>query len=164
MHCFVICVHAQWLSCVHLLWPWTVAHQAPLSMGFFRQGSWSGLPFPSLGDPSKPGIEPRSPKLQADSLPTELWGKNYHTIQQLPFWVLIWKNWNQDLKQTSARPCFLQLYSRWPRCGHNPRAHQSTDEWIKNMCLYMQWNTIFPLKRRTCCSGRENGWTSRTLC
>ena len=35
---------------------WTVAHQAPLSMGFFRQGYWSGLPFPSPGDLPDPGI------------------------------------------------------------------------------------------------------------
>ena len=41
--------------------PWTVAHQAPLSMGFSRQKYWSGLPFPSPGDIPNPGIEPRSP-------------------------------------------------------------------------------------------------------
>ena len=46
--------------------PWTVAHQAPLSMGFSRQEYWSGLPFPSPGDIPDPGIEPRSPVLQAD--------------------------------------------------------------------------------------------------
>ena len=46
--------------------PWTVAHQAPLSMGFSRQEYWSGLPFPSPGDIPDPGIEPRSPLLQAD--------------------------------------------------------------------------------------------------
>ena len=40
---------------------WTVAHQAPLSMGFSRQEYWSELPFPSLGDLPNPGIEPRSP-------------------------------------------------------------------------------------------------------
>ena len=49
--------------------PWTVAHQAPLSMGFLRQEYWSGLPFPSSGDLPNPGIEPISPALQADSLP-----------------------------------------------------------------------------------------------
>ena len=55
--------------------PWTAAHQAPLSMRFSRQGYWSGLPFPSPGDLPNPGIEPESPSLQADSLPTELQGK-----------------------------------------------------------------------------------------
>ena len=47
--------------------PWTTAYQAPLSMGFSRQEYWNGLPFPSPGDLPNPGIEPRSPALQADS-------------------------------------------------------------------------------------------------
>ena len=55
--------------------PWTVARQAPLSMGFSRQEYWSGLPFPSPGDLPKPGVESGSPALQADSLPTEPPGK-----------------------------------------------------------------------------------------
>ena len=59
-------------SCPTLATPWTVAHQAPLSMGFSRQEYWSGLPFPSPGDLPNPGIEPKSPALQADSLPTAL--------------------------------------------------------------------------------------------
>ena len=52
--------------------PWTVACQAPPSMGFSRQEYWSGLPFPSPGDLLDSGIEPGSPAFQADSLPTEL--------------------------------------------------------------------------------------------
>ena len=55
--------------------PWTVAHQAPPSMGFSRKEYWSGLPFPSPGDLPDPGIEPRSPTLQADSLTSEPPGK-----------------------------------------------------------------------------------------
>ena len=55
--------------------PWTVAHQAPLSMGFSIQEYWSGLPFPPLGDLPDPGIETGSPALQADSLPSEPLGK-----------------------------------------------------------------------------------------
>ena len=51
--------------------PWIVAHRAPLSMGFPRQEYWSGLLFPSPGDLPDPGIEPMSPALQADPLPTE---------------------------------------------------------------------------------------------
>ena len=51
--------------------PWTVAYQAPPSMGFSRQECWSGLPFPSPGDLPDPGIEPGSPALQADALPSE---------------------------------------------------------------------------------------------
>ena len=58
--------------CSTLVTLWTVACQAPLSMGFSRQEYWSGLPFPSPEDLPDSGIEPRYPALQADSLPTEL--------------------------------------------------------------------------------------------
>ena len=51
-------------------------HQAPLSMGFSRQEYWSGLPFPSPGNLPDPGIEPRSPTLEADALPSEPPGKS----------------------------------------------------------------------------------------
>ena len=51
--------------------------QAPLSMEFSRQEYWSGLLFPSPGDLPNPGIEPRFPALQTDSLPTELQGEHY---------------------------------------------------------------------------------------
>ena len=66
--------------------PWTVARQAPLSMGFSRQEYCSWLLFPSLGDLPGPGFEPWSPALQADSLPSE------------PSSVL--KAMNQIIKQT----------------------------------------------------------------
>ena len=52
--------------------PWTVAYQAPPSMGFSRQRYRSGLPSPSPGDLPNPGIEPGSPALQADALPSEI--------------------------------------------------------------------------------------------
>ena len=55
--------------------PWTVAHQAPLSIEFSRQEYWSGLPFLPPGDIHNPGIEPRSPTLQSDTLPSEPPGK-----------------------------------------------------------------------------------------
>ena len=55
--------------------PWTVAYQAPQSMEFSRRVYWSGLLFPSLGNLSDPGIEPRSPTLQADALLSEPPGK-----------------------------------------------------------------------------------------
>ena len=51
--------------------PWTVAYQAPPSMGFSWQEYWSGLPFPSPGDLPDPGIETGSPTLQADALLSE---------------------------------------------------------------------------------------------
>ena len=52
--------------------PWTGACQAPPSMEFSRQESWGGLPFSSPGDLPDPGIKPRSPALQADALPSEM--------------------------------------------------------------------------------------------
>ena len=55
--------------------PWTVAYQASRSMEFSWQEYWSGLPLPSPGDLPNPGIEPGSPTLQADTLPSELPGK-----------------------------------------------------------------------------------------
>ena len=58
-------------SCPTLCNPWTVTHQAPLSMEFSRPEYWSGLPFPSPGALPDPGTELASPALQADSLPSE---------------------------------------------------------------------------------------------
>ena len=55
--------------------PWTVAYQAPQSIEFSRQEYWSGLPVPSPGHLPNPGIELRSPALQADALPSEPPGK-----------------------------------------------------------------------------------------
>ena len=63
-------------SCPTLCDPVTVAHQAPLYTGFSRQKYWSGLPFPSPGDLPSPGIKPRSPALQADTLTCEPPGYN----------------------------------------------------------------------------------------
>ena len=66
-------MYTQSLNHVRLfVTPWTVARQTPLSMEFFRQELWSGLPCPPLGDLSNLGTEPTSPALQAGSLPSEL--------------------------------------------------------------------------------------------
>ena len=64
--------------------PWTVAHQAPLSVGFPRQEHWRGLLFPSPGDLPKPEIEPTSPPLLAGSLPSELQGKPFPFFKNMP--------------------------------------------------------------------------------
>ena len=66
------CVLSHFSSVQLFVTSWTVALQAPLSRGFSRQEYWNGLPFPSPEDLPDPGIEPRSPALQADSLPSEL--------------------------------------------------------------------------------------------
>ena len=81
--------------------PWTVAYQAPPSMGFSRQECWSGLPLPSPGDLPNPEIEPGSPALQADTLPSEPPGKplklNCNTISHFNFnylftlMMMLWK-------------------------------------------------------------------------
>ena len=86
-------------SCLTLVTPWTVSYQAPLSMGFSRQEYWSGLPFPSPGDLPNPGIEPGSPALRADALPSEPPGKTLRS-----------KNNNQILKdfKRKGRLCFRQ--------------------------------------------------------
>ena len=67
-------------SCPTLCDPWTVAYQAPPSMGFSRQECWGGLPFPSPGDLPDPVIEPGSPALEADALTSELPG-NYSVFR-----------------------------------------------------------------------------------
>ena len=64
-----VCVHAQ-LS-LTLATPWTVAGQAPVSMGFSRQAYWSGLLFPAPGNLPNPGIKPASPAWQMGSLPRQ---------------------------------------------------------------------------------------------
>ena len=66
--CVCICVCAQ--LCLTLCSPWTVTHQAPLSMGLSRQEYWSGLPFPTPGDLRDPGMNP--PSLASPALADEL--------------------------------------------------------------------------------------------
>ena len=74
---------------------WTVADQAPLSMGFSRQEYWSGLPFSPPGDLPDPGIEPWSPALWADALPSKPPGKPQYVKKNVPYplprlsWILL---------------------------------------------------------------------------
>ena len=81
--CVSFCCWAEWISlhtcmcysfsCVPLFAiPWTLACQASLSMGFSRQEYWSEQPFPSTRNLPNPGFKPRSPSLQADSLPSQI--------------------------------------------------------------------------------------------
>ena len=62
-------------SCPAPVTPWTVACQAPLSMGFLRQECWSRLPFPSPGALPDPGVKPVSPALAGGFFTTEPTGK-----------------------------------------------------------------------------------------
>ena len=109
--------------------PWTVARQAPLSMGFSRQEYWSGLRFPSPGDLPDPGIEPKSPALQADSLPTE-------HVTQLAFCVtcMCWKfqvqgKANMHGKNYSTGKGFYNLSVKVPPCFVFLRMLLETEDW-----------------------------------
>ena len=75
--------------CLTLATPWTVAHYAPLSMGFSRQEYWSGWSFPPPGDLPNPGIEPVSSALQANSLLSEAPGKpNVAPLQGAKYYLI----------------------------------------------------------------------------
>ena len=79
---FEIEIEVKSLSRVQLFaTPWTVAYKAPLSVEFSRHECWSGWPFPSPGDLPNPGIEPGSPALQADALPSEPTGNGMLEIK-----------------------------------------------------------------------------------
>ena len=86
--CVCVCTRVKSLSHVRLFATlWTVAYQAPPSMGFSRQEYWSELPFPSPGDLPDPGIEPWSPEFQADTLTSEPPGKSIG----LTIWTFVGK-------------------------------------------------------------------------
>ena len=88
-HCGIImqlnCCYLVTKLCLTLLrFPWTVAHQAPLSIGFSKQEYWSGLPFLPPGDLSNPEMKPRSPALQADSILSDP-PVQFSSVQSLSF-------------------------------------------------------------------------------
>ena len=85
---------------------WTVAYQAPPSMGFSRQEYWSGLPFPSPGDLPDPGIEPGSPAFQADALTSEpeVTYLNFMSLSCVQLFVT---------PQTAAHQASLSITSSW---------------------------------------------------
>ena len=95
-------IYAQSFSCVRLfVTPWTVAHQAPLSMEFSRKEYWSGLPFPPSADLPKTGMEPASPDspaLTGDSLTLGhlgspfSWRHGSRWHENWEFWVIVATN------------------------------------------------------------------------
>ena len=93
------------LSCVRLFATlWTVAHQAPPSIGFSRQEYWSRLPFPSPGDLPNLGIEPTSPTLQADALAPEPPGKpeilvGFTLLNNKVFTLLRWISRQHEMQE-----------------------------------------------------------------
>ena len=80
--------------------PWTVAYQASPSTGFSRQEYWSGLPFPSPGDLPNPGIEPRSPTLEADALTSEPPGKP-QSDSVINIYILFHFSLSRDIEHSS---------------------------------------------------------------
>ena len=107
---WTVCVCLATRSCPTLCNPWTVARQAPLFMGFSRQGYRSGLPFPSPGDFPDPAIGPGFPALQAGSLPSEPPGK--------PTWTVTLTNSpHAGLNQSVFLPAMFEgtfFHTAWP--------------------------------------------------
>ena len=147
--------------------PWTVTLQAPLSMSFPRQEYWSGLPFPSLGDLPDPGIKPRSPALQADSLPTELQGKPllchmyFKYIFSLNIYVLTLLMKVQFLRQEDPLEKEMATHSSsltwripWTEePGRGPRGRKESDMTERLHFLFFQILFQVSLTKEINCSG-----------
>ena len=100
------------LSCVQLFaTPCNVAYQAPPSMGFSsRQEYWSGLPFPSSGDLSNPGIKPGPPTLEADALTSEPPGKPILFLTCLLVYSKCEYGLGYDIRNIRVRFCLVLVY------------------------------------------------------
>ena len=117
--------------------PWTVAYQASPSMGFSRQGYWSGLPFPSPGDLSDTGIEPRSPALQADALPSEPPGKPQYCLKLIN-------------KKNSSRSSFFRIIVNHKRNWNRQRLNLiasakrklEQEEWVEGLSALISHMSI----------------------
>ena len=108
--------------------PWTVAHQAPLSMGFFRQEYWSGLPCPSPRDLSDPGIIPVSPwgsSITGRFFTTESPGKPLRDnlgVWNDQIWITIYKI---DKQQGCT-----ENYTKYPVINHYEKEYIYMNNWI----------------------------------
>ena len=103
---------------------WTVAYQAPLSMVFSRWEYCNVLLFPSPGDLPNPGIEPRSPTLQADALTSEPPGKTREP------WM-VWKGkkiWHRKVSPPDQKVCNILLERSWVQLLRTPKRWSS---WAK---------------------------------
>ena len=107
-------------SCPTLYNRWFAACQAPLSMWLPRQGYWSGLPFTSPGDLPDPGIEPGSPALQADSLPT-MWNEHSCMVILIFFGIALLWDWNKNWPFPVLWPLmsFPNLLAYWVQHFHS---------------------------------------------
>ena len=119
--------------------PVDVACQAHLSVGFFRQEYWSGLPFPSPGDLPDPQMKPRSPALQADSLPTELWGKPKLTMDMLNYMSTLNQQWRVGVQSD-------YLLSEFSLQGQKHRHLLKAAHFLQNY----DHNSLFPSDASVC--------------
>ena len=146
------------LSCVRLFsTTWTVARQAPLSMGFSWQEHWSGLPCPPPGDLPNPGNDPRSPTLHTDSLLSEPPGKPPSLIMFL----------SVSTKLCLSLFSFLLLSNVMLRTLENVLFHAQGAQWIKcphptrTVCELS--SVKVPHETRVCASGALSQNSARTL-
>ena len=102
--------------------PWAVAHQAPLSMEFFRREYWSRLPFPSPGDLPDPGVEPGSPALQADPLPSEPPGKPHCNLDGAQKRDAAWKKPDHRVHRLTPFTWRSRKGRHWRWQSSDPRA------------------------------------------
>ena len=106
-------------SCPTPVTPWTVTHQAPLSMGSSRQEYWSGFPFSSPGDLPDPGIEPRSPILQADHWTTR------ETINSIYMYQII-------IHASNTWNCCMSHISKKKNCSNTDGHRDYNIKWSKS--------------------------------
>ena len=94
--------------------PWTVTYQAPPSMGYARQEYWTGLLFPSPGYLPDPGVEPRSPTLQADALTSEPPGKKQPRYPSADKWIRkLWYIYTMEYYSAIKKNTFESVLMRW---------------------------------------------------
>ena len=122
--CVCVCVCESVSHVLLFATPWTMACQAPQSMGFSRQEYCSGLPFPSPEHLPDPGIKPRSPTLEADALTSEPPGKQYGRPRFNPWvWKIPWR------RKWQPTPVFLPGQSHGQRSlvGYSPWGCKESD-------------------------------------
>ena len=153
--CMAESIWVKLLSCVWLFaTPWTVACQSPPSMGFSRQEYWNGLPFPSPGYLSDPGIKSRSPALQADSLPSEppanpWWDSEVQGIVYL--WLIHIVVWQKPIQHYKAVTLQLKIKKR----SDVPPPTWGTATWESQL---WQLRTIPPIKGDNCGTSAAAWW------
>ena len=123
--------------------PWTVAHQASPSVEFSRHEYWSGLPFPSPGNLPDPGIEPGSPALQADALPSEPRGNHRNYLNP---------EWENKLQKSLGTDFQISFQAREERCCLNSHCWWVGSVGFKNSSFH------FLSHRESCSWGLPKMW------